>query len=68
MAAQKIVKQSCRWQVGNGASFSIWTNKWLPEPTTIKVISPPNNTFELSRVSDLIDPLKCEWQTNFVRL
>ena len=31
------------------------------------MISPPNNTFEIFRVSDLIDPLKCEWQTDLVR-
>lgn len=31
------------------------------------MISPPNNTFELSRVNDLIDSLKCEWQTDLVR-
>ena len=67
MAAQKIVKQGCRCQVGNGASVGIWTNKWLPKPSTFKVISLSNNTFELSRVSDLIDPLKCEWQIDLVR-
>ena len=53
--------------MGNEASFGIWTDKWLPKPSTFKVISLPNNTFELSRVSDLIDPLKCEWQTDLVR-
>ena len=67
MAVQKIVKQGCRWQVGNGASVGIWIDKLLPKSSTFKVISPPNNTFELSRVSDLIDPLKCEWQTDLVR-
>ena len=45
----------------------IWTDKWLPKPSIFKVISLPNNTFELSRVSDLIDPLKCEWKTDFMR-
>ena len=53
--------------MGNEASVGIWTDKWLPKPSTFKVISLPNNTFELSRVSDLIDPLKCEWQTDLVR-
>ena len=67
MAMQKIFKEGCRWQVGNGASIGIWTDKWLPKPSTFKLFSPPNITFELSRASDLIDPLKCEWQTNLVR-
>ena len=65
MAMQKIFRQGCRWQVGNGASIGIWTDKWLPKPSTFKLISPPNNTFELSRASDLIDPLKCEWRNRF---
>ena len=38
MEMQKIFKQGYRWQVGNGTSIGIWTN----------------NTFELSRASDLI--------------
>ena len=46
MVAQKIVKQGCRWQVGNGTSVGIWTDKWLPKPSTFKVISLPNNNFE----------------------
>ena len=62
MATQKFFKQGCRWQVGNGASIGIWTDKWLPKPSTFKLISLPNNTFELSRASDL-----CEWQKNLVR-
>ena len=53
--------------MGNGASVGILTDIWLPKPSTFKVISPPNNTFELSRVSDLIDSLKCEWRTDLVR-
>ena len=67
MAMQKIFKHGCGWQVGNGASIGIWTDKWLPKPSTFKFISPPNNTFELSRASDLIDTLKCEWKTYLVR-
>ena len=54
MAMQKIFKQGYRWQVGNGTSIGIWTDKWLPKPSTFKLISPPNNTFELSKASDLI--------------
>ena len=54
------------WQVGNGASISIWTDNWLPKPSNFKLISQINNTFELSRASDLIDPLKCEWQSDLV--
>ena len=48
-------------------SVGIWTERWLPKPSTFIVISPANNTFELCRVGDLIDPLKYEWQTGLVR-
>ena len=67
MAKQKSFKQGYRWQVGNRTLIGIWTGKWLHKPSTFKLISPPNNTFEFSKASDLIDTLKCEWQTDLVR-
>ena len=67
MAMQKFFEHGYRWQVGNGTSIGIWTDKWLHNLYTFKLISPPNNTFEFSKASDLIDTLKCEWQTDLVR-
>ena len=36
----EVVKGGTRWRVGNGERILIWEDKWLPTPTTYKVISP----------------------------
>ena len=41
MAAQSIVSNGVHWQVGNGRSIRIWQDRWLPTPSTYKVISHP---------------------------
>ena len=55
MAAHKIVRQGCRWQVGDGASIGIWFDKWLFEPSTSRVLFRPNTIPPNSRVNSLID-------------
>lgn len=42
MAAQNVVRRGIRWQVGNELSIQIWKDKWLPTPSTQKVIFPPS--------------------------
>ena len=37
----EVVKRGTRWRVGNVNRIHIWEDKWLPTPTTYKVISPP---------------------------
>ena len=37
----EVVKRGTRWRVSNGERTHIWEDKWLPTPTTYKVISPP---------------------------
>ena len=44
-----------RWRVGNGRRIHIWEDKWLPTPTTYKVISPPRDFGDFPMVSSLID-------------
>ena len=36
----EVIRKGTRWRVGNGRRIHIWDNKWLPTPTTHKVISP----------------------------
>jgi hypothetical protein len=48
------------WRVGNGEKIRIWKDKWLPSPSTFRVLSPlislgPNET-----VSKLID-VQSKW-------
>ena len=37
----EVVKRGTRWRVSNGERTHIWEDKWLPTPTTYKVISHP---------------------------
>ena len=49
IAAQKIVRKGCKWQVGDGASIRIWADKWLNELATFKVLSQPNTLLHIPR-------------------
>ena len=51
----EVVRRGSRWRVGNGERISIWEDKWIPTPTTYKVISPPKPFNDYPRVSALID-------------
>ena len=59
MAAQHIVRSGARWQVGNGQKIRVWSNKWLPIPSTFKVISPPKLLGCEALASDLINSENC---------
>ena len=61
------MKRGTRWQVGNGERILIWDDKWLPTPTTYKVISPPRLFDDYPRVSVLIDKDTRRWKDDVVR-
>ena len=66
MAAQKIVKQGMRWQVGNGSNIQVWEDKWVPNSSTYKVVSSRNNVFSDLRVSELIDTTNIYWNSELL--
>ncbi|XP_030969612.1 uncharacterized protein LOC115989874 [Quercus lobata] len=51
----EVIKNGTRWRVGNGRLIHIWEDKWLPTPSTFKVISPPRDFGDYPMVSSLID-------------
>ncbi|KAK9283595.1 hypothetical protein L1049_011844 [Liquidambar formosana] len=51
---------------GMGNQFSIWKNKWLPSPTTFRVVTPLNTLVKDVWVSELIDYEKKEWKKDLV--
>ena len=61
MTAQKIVTQGMRWQVGNGSNIQVWEDKWVPNSSTYKVVSPRINAFSSLRVSKLINTTNISW-------
>ena len=56
-----------RWQVGDGKSVWIWKDKWIPTPSTFRVIS-PRILLLLDQITDiLIDANRGTWTVDLVR-
>ena len=66
-SAQSIVRKGYQWQVGNGASIDIRRDKWLPNPDTFKLISPPMALPIGMTVDNLIEPHHGTWQGDLIR-
>ena len=60
--SMEVLKQGTRWRVGNGKLKHIWDDKWLPTPTTYKVISPPKDFGDFPMVLSLIDEDTKRWR------
>lgn len=65
-SALPVVKAGCWWQVGNGTSICIWTDRWLPRPSTFQVISPPASLPLDSKISSLINPDSGDWDVTLI--
>ena len=63
----EVLRCGTRWSVGNGWLIHIWDDKWLPNPTTYKVISPPRPFEDYPMVSSLIDSVTRWWKLGVVR-
>ncbi|KAK3189322.1 hypothetical protein Dsin_028883 [Dipteronia sinensis] len=40
-----LVEMDPRWRVGDGSTIEIYNDKWLPRPTSFKIVSPKKATF-----------------------
>ena len=58
----EVLRIGTRWRVGNRRLIHIWDEKWLPSPSTYKVISPSCPFEDYSMVSPLIDPMTRWWK------
>ena len=67
MAAQDVVKKGIRWQVGNGCGIQIWRDKWLPTPSTHKVVCPPFDLPLEATIDVLIDAEARAWKKELVQ-
>lgn len=52
--------------MGNGASIRIGQDKWLTQPSTFKLTSPPIGIQLDAMVSSLIEPLFASWKTELI--
>ena len=49
------------WRVGNGKSVQIWKDKWVPNPSTFKIFSPPTLLDLDAKICDLVDTNSKWW-------
>ena len=61
MAAQGVVHKGMRWQVGNGNRIRVWRDKWIPRPSTYRLVTPEKPSSENALVSELINRATHEW-------
>ena len=64
--ALEVIRSGTRWRVGNGRLIHIWEDKWLPTPTTYKVVSPPRPFDDFPMVSALIDHETKRWKAELI--
>lgn len=62
----EIIKKRTRWRVGNGKLIHIWEDRWLPTPSTYRVVSPPSSALEFPMVSSLIDTDTKWWRVDLL--
>ena len=60
--ARKVISMGSRWCVGDGASISIWNDKWIPTNGAQKAISPRSLLLENAKVKELFTP-SLSWNT-----
>ena len=66
MTAQSLVKEGLRWRVGNEASIRIWEDRWLPNPSAHRIITPKLFLHADTRVEELINGANAEWRTEVI--
>jgi hypothetical protein len=56
-----LLKEGLIWGVGNGKLVWIWKDRWVPNPSTFKIISPPTLLNLDAKVCDLVDTNSKWW-------
>ena len=67
VAAKQVIDRSSRWCIGNGASVSIWKDRWIPKLESFKATSPHAVHQNDDRVSSLLDVASRCWDVTKVR-
>ncbi|XP_035540267.1 uncharacterized mitochondrial protein AtMg00310-like [Juglans regia] len=62
-----LVKVGSVWRVGNGEIIKMWHDRWLPIPSTYKVLTLVPVLDTNARVAALINEEKYEWNTELTK-
>ncbi|XP_059441847.1 uncharacterized mitochondrial protein AtMg00310-like [Corylus avellana] len=65
--ACKVVSDGLIWRVGDGSNVWIWGDKWLHNPSTYMVKSPPKVLNAEAKVKELIDHEGQGWKLTLLR-
>ena len=52
--------------MGDGEQIRVWKDKWLPNPSTYKVVTPQKLDSEINWVRDLIEEDRMEWKADLI--
>jgi hypothetical protein len=66
LAGIQCFNRACIWRVGDGTQIYIWKDPWIPNSPDGKIIMPRGNIV-LTKVADLIDPIRGIWDEELVR-
>lgn len=61
------MRRGIRWRIGNGTNVDIWKDKWIPQCTRLKPITPNLFGLEETSVSILIDVEFMSWDVAVVQ-
>ncbi|KAK4400699.1 putative ribonuclease H protein, partial [Sesamum angolense] len=66
LAARHIISKGIRWRVGDGQSIRVWSDPWLPRPSTFLPITTRSLFLPDLRVSDLLDSENGRWHKELI--
>lgn len=66
LQARDVILKGAVWRVGDGSSINIWEQKWVPNVSTSKVVSPRLNS-QVTWVSELFLPNSKIWDVNLLK-
>lgn len=67
MKGREALLKGAKWTVRNGKSIGVWLYSWLPSPDRPRILSPIVESFEETRVVDLIEPESGQWDLNLLQ-
>ncbi|KAG6687379.1 hypothetical protein I3842_11G068200 [Carya illinoinensis] len=66
LAAKYVLEEGLLWRVGNGKHIRIWTDKWVPRPSSYMIQSPVSILDKEASVDQLINPQTMQWNLGLI--